>query len=124
MATDRRHIELDIRTRPLGRRWPSPSPAPRRRHRGGLLTDSAFDPRYASVIFIPLILLVALGWVTFPDRRVRVGILAVAVVAGLASSMPNITTNRTQAGPVAAAIAALGSPETSSPTARTSWDRR
>ena len=38
---------------------------------GGFLSNSAFDARYASVVFIPLILLVALGLVTFRDRRVR-----------------------------------------------------
>ncbi len=77
---------------------------------GGLITNSAFDARYASVVFIPLILLVSLGLVTFADRRVRVAVLAVAVVAGLASAIPNVTTDRTQAGQVAAAIARQGKP--------------
>ena len=38
---------------------------------GGFLTNSAFDARYASVVFIPLILLVSIGLVTFRDRRIR-----------------------------------------------------
>ena len=38
------------------------------------------------------------GSITFRDRRVRIGVLALAVVAGLAARSPNITTNRTQAG--------------------------
>ena len=105
VATDRRHIELDIRTRPLGRPlalvvFGTLGGA----IIGGLATNSAFDARYASVVFIPLILLVAIGLTTFRDRRVRAVILAVAVVAGLASSVPNVTANRTQAGEVAAAI--------------------
>ena len=75
---------------------------------GGFLTNSAFDARYASVVFIPLILLVAVGLITFRDRRIRSIILAVAVVAGLAGSIPNVTTNRTQAGQVADAIARTG----------------
>ncbi len=87
MATDRLHIDLDIRTRPLGRPLAivvvgtlAVAIA------GGFVTNSAFDARYASVVFIPLILLVSLGLITFRDRRVRVAVLAVAVVAGLASA--------------------------------------
>ena len=38
---------------------------------GGFLTNSAFDARYASVVFIPLILMVAVGLTTFRDRRIR-----------------------------------------------------
>ncbi|MHB1712012.1 MAG: glycosyltransferase family 39 protein [Acidimicrobiales bacterium] len=105
LATDRHHVELDIRTRPLGRPLAvvvvgtlAAAIA------GGYLSHSAFSSRYASVVFVPLVLLVALGLATFLDRRVKLGILAVAIVAGLLSSFPNITTNRTQAGQVAAAM--------------------
>ncbi len=111
LATDRRHIDLDIRTRPLGRPLAivvvgtlGAAIA------GGFLTNSAFDARYASVVFLPLLLLVVLGLVTFRDRRVRSVILTLAVVAGLAGSVTNITTNRTQAGQVAATIARTGRP--------------
>jgi 4-amino-4-deoxy-L-arabinose transferase-like glycosyltransferase len=109
LATDRRHIDVDIRTRPLGRPLAvallgtlAAAIA------GGFLTNSAFDARYASVVFIPLILLVAVGLTTFRDRRIRAVILTLAVIAGLAGSVTNITTNRTQAGQVAAAIARTG----------------
>ena len=62
LATDRRHIDLDIRTRPSADRWPSPCVGTLAAAiAGGFLTNSAFDARYASVVFIPLILLVALG---------------------------------------------------------------
>jgi mannosyltransferase len=111
VAKDRRHIDLDIRTRSLGGSVAivvggtlAAAIA------GGFITNSAFDARYASVVFIPLILLVAIGLTTFGDRRVRVAILVGAVVLGLASSIPDVTTNRTQAGQVAAAIAASGKP--------------
>ena len=111
VATDRLHIDIDVRTRPIGRPLAvivvgtlAAAIA------GGFLNHSTFDARYASVVFIPLILLVALGLTTFRDRRIRTGILAVAMVAGLAGALPNITTNRTQAGEVAAAIAAHGRP--------------
>jgi len=111
VATDRRHIELDIRTRPLGRPLGVVIAGTLALAiAGGFLTNSAFDPRYASVVFVPLILLVAVGLGTFADRRVRLIILAVAVVAGLAASFPNVTTDRTQAGEVAAAIAHRAKP--------------
>jgi mannosyltransferase len=110
-ATNRRHIDVDIRTRPLARPLAvvvlgtlGAAIA------GGFLTNSAFDARYASVVFIPLILMVSVGLITFQDRRIRSLILTAAVVAGLASSVTNITTNRTQAGQVAAAIARTGHP--------------
>jgi mannosyltransferase len=111
VATNRQHIDLDIRTRPLGRPVAFAVVGTLAAAiAGGFLTNSAFDARYASVVFIPLILLVSIGLLTFRDRRVRTAILAVAVVAGLASSVPNVTTNRTQAGEVAAAIARDGKP--------------
>jgi mannosyltransferase len=111
VATDRSHIDLDIRTRPLGRPVAVAVVGTLGvAIVGGFITNSAFDARYASVVFIPLILLVSIGLTTFRDRRVRSAILAVAVIAGMASSIPNVTTNRTQSGEVAAAIALHGKP--------------
>ncbi len=111
LAVDDRHVDLDIRTRPRGRPvaivvFGTLAVA----IAGGFLSHSAFQARYASVVFVPLVLLVALGVTTLADRRVRVGLLSVAVVAGLASAAPNVTTNRTQAGQVAAALASAGQP--------------
>ena len=60
------------------------------------------------MVFVPVILLVAIGLTTFGDRRVRVAVLGVAMAAGLIAAVPNIATNRTQAGQVAAAIASHG----------------
>ncbi len=110
-ATDRIHIDLDIRTRPLGRPLAVVVLATLTAAViGGLATASAFDSRYASVVFIPLILMVSLGVTVFRDRHVRVGIVTLAVVLGLVASVSNVTTNRTQAGEVAAAIDASGAP--------------
>jgi mannosyltransferase len=111
LATDRLHINLDIRTRPLGRPLAvivlgTLAAA----IIGGLASNSAFDARYASVVFIPLILMVSLGVTVFRDRHVRVAIIALGMVLSVAAAVPNVTTNRTQAGEVAAAIAATAKP--------------
>jgi mannosyltransferase len=111
LAVNRRHIDIDIRTRPLGRPLAILIVGTLALAIiGGFASNSAFDARYASVVFIPLILLVALGLATFLDLRVRAVILTVAVIAGLAGAIPNITTNRTQAGEVAAALAPRAKP--------------
>ncbi len=111
VATDRFHIDLDIRTRPLGRPvGVAVAGTLAAAILGGLIFNSTFDARYASVVFVPLILLVAIGIYTFRDRRVRLGVLAVAVVAGLTSAIPNVTTDRTQAGQIASQIARQGKP--------------
>ncbi len=107
LATDRRHVELDLRTRPRSRplAWLTGSTLGLAIV-GGIVSRSAFSTRYASVVFVPVVLLVALGLSTFLSRRVRTGVLVVAVAAGLAGSIPNVTTNRTQAGQVSRAITA------------------
>ena len=111
LATDRLHISLDIRSRPLGRPLAVVVTGTLAAAIvGGLATSSAFDARYASVVFVPLILLVSLGVTVFRDRHVRAGVVAIAVVLGIAASVPNVVTNRTQAGQVAAAIGATGRP--------------
>jgi len=105
LAKDRWHIELDIRTRPRGRAMAfvvgvtlAAAVA------GGILDKSAFSPRYAAVVFVPLLLVVGLGTLTLIDARVRCGLMAVATVAGLALSVENVWTQRTQAPQVAAAL--------------------
>jgi mannosyltransferase len=77
---------------------------------GGILTSSAFAPRYAAVVFLPLILLVALGTATLLDIRIRLAVVTIAVVAGLIGSVQNIDTQRTQAPKVAAVINAQAKP--------------
>ena len=77
---------------------------------GGILTSSAFAPRYAAVVFLPLLLLVALGTTTLLDTRIRLIVVAIAVVAGLIGSVQNIDTQRTQAPQVAAVINTMAKP--------------
>jgi mannosyltransferase len=110
-ARDRLHIVLDLRTRPVAR--------------GlaiivigtlvlaiaaGYLQGSAFSARYASVIFVPLMLLVALGIRTFIDWRIATVVILAAALFGLATSVTNISTQRSQAVSVAAVLAVAGKP--------------
>jgi len=106
-----RIIELDLRTRPrargvgfvvLGTLFAAIA--------GGILTSSAFSSRYAAVVFLPFLLLVALGTTTLLNPTARVIVVALAVAAGLVSSAQNVTTQRTQANAVAAAINAEAKP--------------
>jgi mannosyltransferase len=76
----------------------------------GLITHSAYSARYLAVILVPVLALVALGVTSLGDARVRAGVLSAVVGLGLIGSLPNIATNRTQAGEVAAALAARGRP--------------
>jgi 4-amino-4-deoxy-L-arabinose transferase-like glycosyltransferase len=111
MASDRFHIDLDVHTRPVARPLAIAVVGTLAAAiTGGYISNSTFDARYASVVFIPMLLLVALGVITVGDRRIRAAVLAVAVAAGLFGSFPNITTNRTQAGEVASVIAARARP--------------
>jgi mannosyltransferase len=105
IGRSRRIIEIDLHTRPaargvtvavVGTLFAAIA--------GGILTQSAFSPRYAAVVFLPLLLLVALGTTKFLDTRVRLGLVAVAVVAGFVGSAQNVNTQRTQATQVAAVI--------------------
>jgi mannosyltransferase len=110
-AVDRVRVDLDLRTRPLGRSmaWLSFGTL------GlgvltGYLAHSAYTARYTAVGFAFFILLVAVGVTTLADARVRYLVVGAAVAFGLASSAPNLTTNRTQAAQIARALDARGGP--------------
>ncbi len=106
-----RIIELDVRTQPRARGMSITVVGTLfAAIAGGILTTSAFSPRYAAVVFLPLLLLVALGTTTFLSTRVRLAIVAIAVVAGFIGAFQNITTQRTQATKVAAVIDAQAKP--------------
>jgi 4-amino-4-deoxy-L-arabinose transferase-like glycosyltransferase len=111
VARDRRHIDLDLRTRPRSRplAWVVVATLGLA-ILGGYVSRSAFSSRYASVVFVLLVLLVALGMATFLDRRIRTVILGVAIVAGMVGSIANITNSRTQAGQVSRAVVARSQP--------------
>ena len=104
---DKRRVVLDLRTRPGVRGLGLLS--------GGTLliaviagklSGSTFADRYSAVILMPCLLVVAYGVTTLADRRVRQGVVAVAVALGLAASIPNAFLSRTQASQVASAVLA------------------
>jgi len=106
-AVDTRRVMLDLRTRPGVRGLALLS--------GGTLliaviadklTGSTFADRYSAVILTPCLLVVAYGLTALTDRRVRQGVVAVAIALGLAASIPNAFLTRTQAAQVASAVLA------------------
>lgn len=110
-AYDRYHVLLDLRSRPGVRALAVTMIATLVvAIIAGKLSGSTFADRYTSVIAFPALLVFAYGVTTLEDRRVRTGVLAVAVALGLAASIPNATILRTEAGQVAAAITADAHP--------------
>ncbi|MHB8262296.1 MAG: glycosyltransferase family 39 protein [Acidimicrobiales bacterium] len=110
-ANGRLHIDLDLRMKPRGRALAAIIAGTLLTGLiGGYVSHSAFVSRYASVVFLLITLLSAVGLLAIADTRIRNGVLAVAVVGGLVASLPNITTNRTQAGEIATTLARHGKP--------------
>jgi len=111
VARDRWHIELDLHTRPRSRAIAFVVFATLViAVAGGLITKSGYSNRYASVIFVPFLVLVMMGVLTLRDPRARAVVVAVAAAAGFAVGAQNVTTLRTQAAPVAAVLAAHAKP--------------
>jgi hypothetical protein len=111
VARDHWHVDLDLRGRPRTRGLTfvvicTLAVA----ITGGIVTGSAFSPRYAAIVFVPLLVLVAYGTFSLAHARVRFAVVAVLVVAGLAGSVENIYTQRTQAPKVAAVLNAQAKP--------------
>jgi hypothetical protein len=111
VARDRWHIDLDLHTRPRTRAvtfvvFATLVVAVG----GGLISKSGYSNRYASVVFVPFLILVVLGAMTLLDARARVIVFAVAALCGLTVAAQNISTQRTQAPAIAAVLAAHGKP--------------
>jgi mannosyltransferase len=105
VAKSKRLIEIDLRTRPRGRSLAIVVVGTLvAAFLGGLISASAFSPRYAAVIFLPFILVVALGTTTLLSTAVRLAVIGVAVLAGMVVSVQNVYTQRTQATQVAAVL--------------------
>lgn len=105
------HVDLDLRTRSAGRPLALVLCGTLAAAIiGGYVSSSAFQARYASVVFVPLVLLVALGLGVFADQRIRAGVLAATVAFGFFAGVANIKTSRTEAGQVAAALSKYAQP--------------
>jgi 4-amino-4-deoxy-L-arabinose transferase-like glycosyltransferase len=110
-GVDERVIEFDLRTQPGVRREAVLTV-------GTLLVGttasfaagSAFDARYASVMYPFYVLLVAVGISLFLAPRVRAAVLAVVVAIGIVGGIRDVTTNRTQAAQSTSIIAAEARP--------------
>ncbi len=104
-ATNGRHIDIDLWTRPVVR-WIAAVGF------GTLvigasaayLGHSAFQSRYASIMFPFFVLVAAQGVSCFADFRVRALVLAVVVALGFVGSARNLVTDRTEATQVAAIL--------------------
>ncbi len=106
-ALDERRVVLDLRTRPGVRALGLLSGGTLLMAViAGKLAGSTFADRYSAVILTPCLLVVAYGVTTLTDRRVRQGVVTLAVVLGLAASIPNAFLTRTQAAQVASAVLA------------------
>jgi len=109
MARDRVHVVLDLRTRPLARGLALAVVGTLALAiAGGYLQGSAYSARYASVVFVPLLLLVAMGLATLADKRIASAVLVAAALFGLGTSIANISTQRSQAVDVAPVLARAG----------------
>ncbi len=111
IASDRVHVMLDLRTRPLARGLAIAVVGTLALAvAGGYLQGSAFSARYAAVIFVPLLLLVSMGLATLADRRIAAAVLVAAALFGLGTSISNVSTQRSQAIQVASFLARVGKP--------------
>jgi hypothetical protein len=110
-AVDRNRSELDFRTQPLVR-WEGAATL------GAFLLGAilsyaggtTFEPRYSASVVALFVLLVAVGTAAFASRAVRIGAVCVVVVLGMIGGVRAATTERTQAGDIAAVIAAEAKP--------------
>ncbi|MBX6391092.1 MAG: glycosyltransferase family 39 protein, partial [Frankia sp.] len=71
---------------------------------------SAYAERYTGIALPACLLLAALGLSLLPSRRWRAGVLVVAALAGLVGGLQMVRVERTQAGQIAATIAAQARP--------------
>ncbi len=76
----------------------------------GYAANSTFASRYAAVVFPLVVVSAGVGVSRFADRRVAAGLLAGALVLGGVGAYRNVTTDRTQAGVVVAALDAQAQP--------------
>ncbi|MBW3536581.1 MAG: glycosyltransferase family 39 protein [Actinobacteria bacterium] len=76
----------------------------------GLTTGSAFQPRYASVVVVPSLLLVALGTSSISAGKIRRPLVACVAALGLVVAITGVGQLRTQSGEIASVLAARSQP--------------
>jgi uncharacterized membrane protein len=74
------------------------------------LTGQAYVPRYASIVFPGIIVLIALGVVSFGDARLRATALVVMALLGAVGVRPVMQYERTQAATIARHLRASAQP--------------
>jgi hypothetical protein len=109
---DGRRVELDLRTHPAVR-WEITAAVATLLFGATVswVAGSAFEGRYASVMYPLFALAIAYGLTAFADRRVRTVVLAVTLLLSFASAVRSVTEDRTQAGQVAEIIEARAEPD-------------
>jgi mannosyltransferase len=101
----RHQVTLDLRTRPAARPLVAVVVGTLAiAVIGGALANAAFVPRYTAVVFPLFLLVAALGFTVFADRRMVAGLLGVASLAGVLTGFGNNQQQRTQAVQVAAVL--------------------
>ena len=104
-------IELDLRTRPQVRRETIVAVGTFAIGSSvAFVTGSAFASRYASVVFVPVMVIVAAGLTRFSGRWIRFGAVGVMVAALSVGAVMNITYERSQSRVIGPAIAAAAGP--------------
>ncbi len=73
---------------------------------GSRISDSAYASRYAAVVYLFYVLLAGLGVSLIANSTTRMVMLTSIAVLGIIGSVPNVYTNRTEAGRTAAIIKA------------------
>jgi mannosyltransferase len=110
-TVDRHRIELDLRA-PTPVRWEAAVVVGALGLGVGVsfLTGTTFEPRYATIVFPLVVLLMARGLSVLPAGGFRLAALGAVVALGFAGGYRVATTERTQAGEVAAVLRAEAVP--------------
>jgi hypothetical protein len=77
---------------------------------GAHVSKSTFVPRYASVIFVPLVIMMAVGTQAIGARWIRLAVISVLAVTLLTQGLEWRTTQRSQAGQVVRVLEAQAKP--------------